>query len=204
MAGLSGPPFFYKYDVRHFIDLTQSLFESFYPEGDIQGKMKLGPINYDQREGIGAVPDNANINYKGFACLMTPTAFLELALRRGYDSPYVDDAIKNGEPIGSPFFGIAFDETTEQLGNGEAEGKGPPHILNHEGRGRMIAIRKLYGDIPVIVHCFPSYLRARHMTLEMIKSFQTEAFMEKSKVTTRKRNCLSEVWLQGWKSLDSI
>src|ERR1035437_7547986 len=76
-------------------------------------------IHYDQKDGLGSVPDNQNVDYKGFKAWMVPDMFLKLA-RRIYIDPqdtsylFLKNAIKRGKPIGSPFLNVNWDESNSQ------------------------------------------------------------------------------------------
>lgn len=60
------------------------------------------------------------------------------------------------------------------------------YVKGHEGRTRMEAIRRLYGDIPVLVHIFPKGgARARHVTDEQIASMRQTMCPEDSRTPMR-------------------
>ena len=105
---------------------------------------------------------------------MKPSQFKKLATPRDFkEESNLDDItklIKNGRAIASPFLDVLFDP----------KGKKPAIVKSHEGRTRMEAIYNLYGDIPVLVHIFPSNgLRARNITPQMIDSFKALAIPQK-------------------------
>ena len=181
--------------MRKFVDIVT---EDAPPvAGDVGGIMKVRPVNYDQRNGIGAVPHNNDIKYIGFAMFMTPQMFLSLATERTYPDNFIIYEMDAGHPIGSPFLDILFDEDNRMVAR----------VYAHEGRGRAAAVQKLYGDIPMLVHGFPhghyGEMRARHITLEMLNGFRREAVPEKSKIIREGPNCARQVWLlDGWKTLE--
>jgi len=132
-------------------------------EGDIEGKFTLGKINYDQRKGLGNVPNSASIKYMGFAVIMTPKQFAALAAPRDFSQESSIEGIKNhikkGGAIASPFLSIDFFPP---------KGK-KMRVREHEGRTRMRAILDLYGNVPVLVHVFPvGGNRAKHIRPELI------------------------------------
>lgn len=162
--------------------------------GDVQGIMKAGPVNYDQKNGLGSVSDGANIKYLGFACFMYPRMFFNLAAHRDFGESSSLDAliekISEGTAIGSPFLSVnLYDDV--------------PKVINHEGRTRMKAIETLYPNVPVLVHVFPTGgERARHLSLEVLEKFRMEAIPEKQKISIRGPNMSRNVWwLDGWKTL---
>lgn len=121
----------------------------------------------DNREGLGAVPYNADVDYFGLRVLMKPSTFLKLALP--LDTPssvdHIVQHLENGGSLGSPFLQVDIPEEWE---SGDVEK--PARVSGHEGRNRMLAIQKVEGDNPVEVHLFPRYYRNRHMTDEWIKA----------------------------------
>ncbi len=140
------------------ISLSQSLNEN-----DLQHK---GP-KYDQREGIGAVPYNASIDYFGCKVWMKPSTFLYLALpleRKHADAvEYLKIQMLAGKPLGSPFMNIALDRVDGKLVAQNAK------VTGHEGRNRMYAIQEIYGEILVLVHLlFSGEVRARNLTDELM------------------------------------
>jgi hypothetical protein len=114
------------------------------------------PDIFDAREGIGQVPDNANIKYRGFVKWMTPKEFRSLVPKgvsgRGTKS-YVADALKRGAKLGQPFIQAEWDTQKSQW-----------KVIDHEGRSRVDAISEVFGDVPIPVHIFPKEgLRGRDM-----------------------------------------
>jgi hypothetical protein len=178
-------------DIRHLINLIEAAA----PQGNPQDLLTLGPLRFDQTDGIGQVPFNGNINYMGFAVLMTPSQFLRLAEQRDFGGwsnlEGIKAAISEGQPIGSPFLQVQF------------EGAETAVVRQHEGRTRMRAIQDLHGEIPVLAHVFPEQgLRARHITLDMIASFRDMAVPQKETTPVRGPHFEPTVWLQGgWQTL---
>lgn len=121
----------------------------------------------DNREGLGAVPHNADVDYFGLRVMMKPSTFLKLALP--LDAPTsVDHIVKHleqGGALGSPFLQIDIPEEWEKNDFDKAA-----KVSGHEGRNRMLAIQKVEGDEPVEVHLFPRYYRNRHITDQWIKA----------------------------------
>lgn len=120
---------------------------------------KVAQVNWDAKDGIGAVPNNQDIDYRGFVKEMTPSEFLSLASPKngGEESEeFLDGAMDRGEALGQPFLQVHWDEGNKQW-----------LISGHEGRSRAKSILNKYGDIKMPVHIFPDYLRARDVTEEM-------------------------------------
>lgn len=114
-------------------------------------------VVFNPRDGIGGVPDAANIDYRGFQAYMTPRSFLDLNPPRDIKHMPIDHiqrAIDAGEPIGTPMLYV------DQTPQGWA-------VRGHEGRGRMTALERMSPDslFPVAVHPY-GVVRARHLQPE--------------------------------------
>jgi len=110
-------------------------------------------------DGLGSVPDNHSVNYKGFAVKMRPSTFLKLASDGGNDSSidYIVDKIKDGGKIGQPFLTVEYNEDFNRW-----------DVLDHEGRSRSKAVKKVFGDEFMEVHIFLyGGMRGRDVTEDM-------------------------------------
>ena len=135
-------------------------------------------VNIDNKNGWGAVPNNQQVDYFGLRVKMLPSIFLNLAatLENPTSSKKIEDHLKNGGSIGSPFLVIKIPEEWED-GNYSK----PAKITSHEGRNRMFAVKNLYGDIPIEVHLFFSNgIRNRHITKEWLSALNKNLIKEKS------------------------
>lgn len=115
----------------------------------------------DNRNGIGAVPYNQDVDYFGLRVRMRPSTFLKLALPMNnseQDRASIDHIIqqKDSEGIGAPFLNISIPDSWES-----GDLRQPAKVTGHDGRHRMAAILKSEGDDPVETHLFPAYLRHR-------------------------------------------
>ena len=122
-------------------------------------------VRIDNQRGAGAVPLNQEVDYFGLRVMMRPSTFLRLALPLQSDE-YVqrmEDYIKDGGAIGAPFLSIDIPQAWEQ---DPPDFSQPAEVKSHDGRHRMMAVRRLEGDKPVEVHLFPIGLRNRHITPE--------------------------------------
>jgi GNAT superfamily N-acetyltransferase len=117
-------------------------------------------LRYDQKDGVGAVPWNQDVDYRGFKKMMTPGEFLKLALPL-YDENEVDRYIDYIEVKGlaSPWLEVEWREKNNFW-----------RVVGHEGRHRMAAIKRAYPGQKVEVHVFPRGMRARDLTPEMINA----------------------------------
>ena len=133
----------------------------------------------DNRDGWGAVPNNQEIDYFGLRVRMKPSIFLKLAapLAEPKSSEDIQTHLKNGGKIGAPF--LIIETPTEWSDDDTSE---IAKVIQHEGRNRMIAIKNLYGDIPVETHLFfqGGVNRNRHLSGDMIKELSVHLYSEKS------------------------
>lgn len=129
--------------------------------------MRINEVVIDNVHGYGAVPNNNEVDYLGLRVLMAPNIFLQLAaggVSDGQvdDSHFIAQAIKSGKGIGAPFLGISLPK--EWL---DGDYSLPARIISHEGRHRMVAVRRLEGNNPIETHIFVKNHRNRHITPEM-------------------------------------
>jgi hypothetical protein len=110
-------------------------------------------------KGIGGVPNQQEINYRGFIVNMTAEEFRKL-VPPGNSGPntitFVKDKISKGEPIAPPFLNVKWIPEKKYW-----------QVLNHEGRSRSDAISR---NVSIPVYIFPSQMRARDLTDEMKKA----------------------------------
>lgn len=143
---------------------------------NFEGKYRVGSVYFDNHDGMGAVPDNRNVEYKGFVAMLKPADFLRLAAnhngQREQSAADLKQMIEGGYPIGAPFIDISLSDIEEG---------GFAVVLGHEGRARMLAILSLARDgklgltssSEIPVHFFlRDGLRSRHITDEMINSIK--------------------------------
>ncbi len=147
---------------------------------NFEGQYRVGEIPFDNVHGMGNVPDNQNVVYKGFVALLTPQQFLDLALDhkgREESAEEFKELISEGIPIAAPFFEV----TLEGIEDGKFA-----TVVGHEGRARMMALRffareglhGLTGASRIPVHFFlRDGLRSRHITDEMIKSLSNDGII---------------------------
>ncbi len=123
----------------------------------------LQEVKIDNKQGIGEVPDNNNVDYLGLRVLMRPSVFLGLAstLYREQASSvdYIKQQLAQGRGIASPWLVIDIPQAWDQ-NNLDA----PARVVSHEGRNRMYAAMETDGDLPLEVHLFFSGgIRRRHI-----------------------------------------
>lgn len=129
----------------------------------------------DNINGLGAVGASGNIDYLGLRVWVKPSVFLKLAAPHPDPrSDYIEQHIAAGEPIGAPFLSVHipqewFSEESRYDQVIEGDLSKPAMVAGHEGRHRMTAILKIYGDEPVETHILLNGLRRRHMTDRMIE-----------------------------------
>lgn len=147
----------------------------------------VGRIVFDQRNGLGAVPNNENIEYKGCVAWMKPQTFLDLAVL-GSDPSRVDGLeklIREGQSLGSPFL-ILDDSQLSTLGM--------LRVTGHEGRHRCLAILRIQTD-PIPVHLFISGGNYKDFTPEIVSRLNNGIQVEQSRVVVR--NAIEKLELNG-------
>lgn len=110
-----------------------------------------GDVEFDQRHGLGSVPDVANVEYMGFVVTMRPSVFLDLTPALQVASEGIREHIRSGLPVSMGFLDVDIETEADHC-----------RIRGHEGRHRARAILDLYGDDPIPVAILPAYgARAR-------------------------------------------
>lgn len=107
----------------------------------------------DNKNGLGHVPMNSNVDYRGLRVTMRPSVFFSLAKpltrEQAQSVDYIKDHIQSGGKIASPWLSLAVDY--DWLRNDFTK---PARVRSHEGRNRMYAIQELFGDIAIETHLF--------------------------------------------------
>jgi putative chitinase len=129
---------------------------------------ELNEYKVDNSKGLGKVPHNSNVDYRGLRVLMKPSTFIKLAPSIDHDETidYIEQYMKNGGALGSPYLVIDIPEEWTE----ENKFRKMAKVVAHEGRHRMMAIQRLEGDDPVEVHIIPNgEIRARHLNDNVLK-----------------------------------
>ena len=130
-------------------------------------------LKIDNRQGLGAVPQNADVDYFGLRTVMRPSTFLKLSLPLDSNAPDEKETIQylrqqiNNPGFGAPFLTVVVPESWENDDFG-LEAK----VRDHDGRHRMYAILAEQGDRPVEVHIFLPHFRRRNITDNIIKNLR--------------------------------
>jgi hypothetical protein len=107
----------------------------------------------DAKNGMGATPNGADIDYFGVQVRMKPLVFLDLAdkLRGGAQRiAAIANKIEEGAPIAPPFLTIMVPSNWR-----DADFSGVlPKIVGHDGRHRMRAVAQVFGPEPIPVNLF--------------------------------------------------
>jgi len=116
-------------------------------------------IAFDAKDGIGSVPFNQEVAYRGFQKTMTPDEFIGLAKKKSGEesSGAIERLIRGGKAVGPPFLNVEW--LPEQ---------GAWKVVGHEGRNRSEAIKRIAADTAMPVHLFPKGMRAKDITPEMV------------------------------------
>jgi hypothetical protein len=130
-------------------------------------------LKINNRQGLGAVPHNADVDYFGLRTVMRPSMFLKLSLPLDKNSPDEQATIQhlrkqiNDQGFGAPFLTITVPESWEN-DDFSLEAK----VRDHDGRHRMYAILDEQGDQPVETHIFLPHFRRRDITDGIIKNLR--------------------------------
>lgn len=118
---------------------------------------------FDAKDGIGSVPWNQDVNYRGFVKQLTSDEFRALVPKGSWggekSKEFFVKALKKGKKLGQPFLELEWKEDHWQ-------------VADHEGRSRVDAIKEVFGsDFKIPVHMFlRGGLRARDLTPEMLSA----------------------------------
>lgn len=133
----------------------------------------LAELKINNRQGLGAVPHNADVNYFGLQVVMRPSMFLKLSLPLDKNSPDEQETIQhlrkhiNDPGFGAPYLTVVVPEAWES-DDFSLEAK----VRDHDGRHRMYAILDEQGDQPVETHIFLPHFRRRDITDNIIKNLR--------------------------------
>lgn len=114
---------------------------------------------FDAKDGIGQVPDNQEVDYKGFKLFVTPKFFRNLVpsgVSGQQTKKYIIDQLKLGSKIGQPFLIVDWDAKNSRW-----------IVIDHEGRSRTDAFQEVYPNKNIELHVFPRGMRAKDITPEM-------------------------------------
>lgn len=133
-------------------------------------------IQIDNKDGLGSVPNNQEVDYLGLRVIMKPQIFLKLAKQFSPQQDKIQKMIElvKTKPIAAPFLDIVIPEEWE-----DNDFQQSAKVSGHEGRHRMIAVNELYGDDPIEVHLFFRYgIRNRDLTSDIVNRLISEMISE--------------------------
>lgn len=153
----------------------------------------VGELVFDNENGVGSVPNLADILWKGALVTMTPRMFLSLTPFLELDErPKTHQFLQSNErPLGSPFLIIKHSTETDDLA-----------AWGHEGRHRMMWIAKNYGfdiEIPIGLFVLEDYytLKAREMEPQIMERIAMGVKREKSTEFVEGPIFTKAVWSHG-------
>lgn len=128
-------------------------------------------------DGLGTTGYNMNVDYQGLRVLMSPKVFLSLAAPTNFlgSIEYIENYLRSGGKIGSPFLLIHMPDQWEH-----DDFSTKAKIVGHEGRNRMSAVLKVYGNVLIETHLFIIGYRRRHITKNIINQLNNSIISEKS------------------------
>lgn len=138
----------------------------------------------DNKDGLGQVPLNQDIEYFGLRVQMRPSTFLQLAKTINPDDEkvqYIVQHLQQDGAVGAPFLQIQVPEHWIQSGpeKGDIDFA---RVHDHDGRHRMYAIKQVFGDQPVETHLtFTGPVRSRHITSEWIQQLNSGMISQNGK-----------------------
>lgn len=154
---------------------------------NVEGQFTFGGVKYDNVNGIGAVPNNSNVVYMGFAAIMKVDEFLSFATsadRLATARSMADAIIDEDAAIGSPFLKISEEEDGWVVDGHEGRGRATAVKLLAEGYRSEDQKTRYTGD--VVVHFFPLYKRARDMNSEFFNDLKVRGLqVERSSIRKR-------------------
>lgn len=159
----------------------------------------VGDLAFDNVDGVGAVPNMAEVFWKGVLVAMTPRTFLSLTPSLAEDErPKTHEYLKqNKQPLGSPFLLLKLGTETAQTA-----------AFGHEGRHRMFRIAETYGmdfEIPVGLFVYDEHyqLKAREIETPMIETIAEGVRREKSRQFVHGPLFEKAVWSHGSLGLET-
>jgi hypothetical protein len=145
-------------------------------------------IKWDNKDGIGSVPDNQDIDYFGFVKPMSAEEFKSIAAPtalREESISGIKKKIESGEGVGSPFLEAKWDNDAKVW-----------RVSGHEGRHRTEAVSQINPNETIPVHIFTKGgMRGKDVTEEMKNApFIPEKGGEpiKIKLTEEPKNAVQE------------
>jgi hypothetical protein len=140
--------------------LLLNLLESMPSPRNVDGSYNVGDVAFDNVNGLGATPNNANIAYRGAVAWIKPSTFAKLATaaERGQTATELEKLMRAGQAIGTPMLDIEV--------HGDPAAPESVQVVGHEGRARSIAFRAINGDVYMPVQLNLMGIRARHLSKE--------------------------------------
>ena len=144
------------------------------------GQRPLGPVLFDPKDGIGRIGYTTNIDYLGFLVWMKPSEYLALNpvldMVVGYREriAWFVDNMRAGEAFGPPWLGLQPMEYADV--DGKQDVPVSFRVVNHEGRHRTTALRRIVGDVEFPVYCTTNDgSRARHLSARALLGAEVKA-----------------------------
>lgn len=176
----------------------QFLSESAPTPGNVDGSYTIGKVKFDNENGLGATPNNANILYRGAVAWIKPNVFRKLAAPSDRDDTAKEmvELINSGKAIAAPF--LLLDIRGDDLANPDSV-----KIYGHEGRARSDAFKQLNGDVYMPVQLHPMSIRARDLSEEFFKWIETHGIKAEKSASIIKLDAEKYFWNGKTVSVDS-
>jgi hypothetical protein len=159
------------------VSFKQYLLETEATPSNVDDSFKVGHVKFDNRNGMGAVPNNANVEYMGAVVWMRPSQFRKLVTHadRTRDAGNLEKELRDGKSMGCPFLQLRW---TRHEGKPESV-----VVVGHEGRARSDAFKAINGDVSMPVHFFCyGEVRARDMKENFWKLISETGLVPEDKI----------------------
>lgn len=175
----------------------QFIIESAPTPGNVDGSYTIGEVKFDNKNGLGATSNNANVLYRGAVAWIKPSVFRKLAALgdREDTAKEIIELIKNGEAIAAPFLLLDI--------KGNTSNPDSVKIYGHEGRARSDAFKILNGDVCMPVQLHPLSIRARDLSEDFFKWVEAHGIISEKSNTSIKLDAEKYFWNGKTISLDS-
>ena len=153
----------------------------------------VGKTIFDNEHGKGQTPNNEEVLYHGFVMEMKPSDFLKIVLKedREKDAQEIADKMLAGVPYGSPM--LYLKSNLEDWKSGK-----PLQVkaVNHEGRARSTASKKINGDVFIPIHVILRGMSKKDVTDDFLKHISQKGIIdeESSFGSSPVRVTIGKIW----------
>lgn len=162
---------------------------------NINDRYRVGSVAFDMQKGLGAVPNNQEVDYLGFAMEIPASDFTKFALKadRSDSASAIEKLIKEENcSLGAPFLNVTYN--VKEFGQGEPL---KVEVVGHEGRARALAFHSIEGSTKLPVHVFVKYnIRAHDLDERFFEELRKVGMVpEKTNIKPMKLNIGRIFWM---------